>query len=187
MNKKKQESIDGISTKRYGNTEQQKRIIELGEKGKLTAGKILELFGEDQKREGVAEIYKLRDIGLIKFDKTTMDEKRNIYTNTKLIWMHKNGEEMPLDPGETVHDPIDDFMYEQEGQFKTHYRDRICQKCGGKSEVIFCINLDCIVQEDDDCNMDYTALPWDMIVICKNCQDELKKWLNIPVQDHLDN
>jgi hypothetical protein len=186
MNKKKQESIDDVSAKRYGNTEQQKRIIELGEKGKLTAGKIIELFGEDEKRKGNDEIDRLRIMGLIKFDKNTMDEKRTVYRGTRLIWMHKKGEKMPMDSGEIMHGSLADFMYEREGQFITHYRDCICQKCGIKSKEICCINLECDVSEDDDCNIEYIASPWDMIAMCKKCQEELKKWLNIAVQDPLE-
>jgi hypothetical protein len=121
----------------------------LGEDGDLTVRKIIELFNNDEKR-GVEEIIKLKEIGLINYDRTTMDEKRRLYTGTRLIWMHKRGDPLPLDPGEVIHDPIADYLYEQQDQFMSHYSDRVCQKCGRTNKRILCINIDCEIIEDDD-------------------------------------
>jgi hypothetical protein len=171
---------------RYGHTDIQKEIIRLGEEDNLTVKKILELFGKDDERKAGEEIFKLRDIGLIKFDANTMDKERNLYTTTRLIWIHNNKAEMPWDPGEVIHDPVADYMYEQERQFMKNYTDNICQKCGKKSKDIRCINLDCGVIEDDNLNIEYFASPFDMIAICKNCMNDLKTWFNIPIQDFLE-
>ena len=174
-----------MDQEKYGHTDIQKEIIRLGEDDNLTVKKILELFGNDDERRAVEEIFKLRDMGLIKFDANTMDEKRGLYTTTKLIWIHNKKAEMPLDPGEVIHDPVADYMYEQEGQFLKHYTDNICQKCGKKSSDIRCINLDCDVSQDDNLNMEYFASPFDMIAICEKCRNDLKIWFNIPVQDYI--
>ena len=158
----------------------------MGEKGKLTIGKMYQIFGEGEEKKAIDEICRLRLIDLIIPDKATMDEKGMPYEETKLLWLPKKGDEMPLDPGPLIHDPVADFMSEQQVQFISNFKNCVCQRCGEKNEEIFCINLECDMKEDKEYNVEYVASPWDMIAICEKCRNELRKWLNIPIQDPLE-
>jgi len=194
------EDAEGMS-KRYGHTKIQRKIIELGEKGELTPGKIINLFGIDEERKAIEEIDKLRDMGLIKFDRTTMDEENNLCENTRLIWVPEKNEELPLDPGDVLHDPISDFIYEQGDQFYEHLNRTICQRCKKKSNTLYCISLGCQPDKGalwskpegyvfdikkplkDGETINWSAIECRMLVLCPNCLNELKIWLDIPIQD----
>jgi hypothetical protein len=93
---------------------------------------------------------------------------------------------LPLDPGDTIHGPVADFLYEQQNQFNHHYRTQVCQKCGLTSERMHCVNLDCELVENDDLTMEGIPLPFDMIAICVECHRALKEWLNIAIQDSME-
>jgi hypothetical protein len=63
-----------------------------------------------------------------------MDEDGGCYPITRLLWMHTKGKPLPLDPGDIIHGPVADYLYEQQDQFNNHYRNQVCQKCGRTSE-----------------------------------------------------
>ena len=167
--------------KEYGHKKIQKEIIKLGETNKLTVKKILDLFGRENVRDARDELWKLFKMKLIKWDEKTLDEEGNIYENSRLIWIHKEGDKLPLDPGEIIHDHIADFMYEQAGQVLECCRKSICQQCNKKAEHLYNVSLNCY--EDDEEPDLWCSASYDMVALCEDCRNELKNWLNIPVQD----
>jgi hypothetical protein len=104
----------------------------------------------------------------------------NLYSNTK-------GRSLPLDPGDIIHGPVADYLYEQQDQFNHHYRTQVCQKCGRTSERMHCVNLDCeLMEDDDDFQMECVAPAFYMFAICEECHRALKEWLNIAIQDSME-
>jgi len=128
---------------------------------------------------------KLEVIGLVKYDKDTMEDNK-IYKHTKLIWLHKKGDCMPSDPGDVLHTPITDLMYERSDQFMDHFYKHTCQRCDKKSDNIKIISLDCDYDYEED-EIYWITIPMHMITLCQNCHGELLKWLDIPIQDSLSN
>jgi len=175
--------------KRYGDTELQKKIIKLGEKNKLTVGSIIDLFQPDEIIRVQDEINRLHEMRLVKYDKETVNDDGSIKRNTRLIWIPKKGEIMPLDIGEVIHGPVADFIYEKENQFYLHFHQQKCQLCEEKikDDDIRCISLHCEVNFDEDDKISGWTHPYDMVVLCHSCLDELRTRLNIPTQDNLSN
>ena len=69
----------------YGNGYKQKKIMELGEAGKLTDGDLRKLYGFTKAMD---ELDKLIALGLVEIDKETMDGE-GVNADTKLIWLKK--------------------------------------------------------------------------------------------------
>ncbi len=181
--------VNEMDEKRYGHTRLQKKIIEYGIKGKLTAGKILEFYGSENVRSATDEINKLIFLGLVKIDKETSDEKGTIFENTRLLWNYNDDEELPYDPGEALHDPITDswqeIWRESKAQFFHCHYNNMCQRCGKKNQHDRkYIGMDCI-DSDEDGEKIWISFPKDTIVICRECYIDLIKWVNIPIMDYI--
>jgi hypothetical protein len=153
--------------KRYGNTKQQKRIIELGEKGKLTLGDIFQIYNKDTEKVE-DELSTLYYFGLIKIDNDI--EERYLLVDSKLIWTNKKRNEMPI-VSKKRYDSITKYWNKRVSQFRERFQDDICPRCGKKHKIVFCINLNCFPLIFD--TQGYT------VKLCENCYSELFHWLDI--------
>lgn len=174
-----------MKDERYGHTIIQKKIVEYGIKGELTIRKVLELFGSDNEKKSYEEIGKIIQIGLVKIDKETSDEEGNLYENTRLLWIYDNDKNLPKDPGDVIHNPVANYLYEKQDQFIDCHLHKICQKCGKKNEdYLIYVGLDC--EEDIEDKGIWVSIPMTTVVLCKECHSELIQWLNIATHDSSD-
>ena len=67
----------------YGKGRRQQKIIELGQRDKLTFGTFLQLFGEKQSYQ---ELERLIDLGYIVIDES-QDDQLDLTPDTKIKWL----------------------------------------------------------------------------------------------------
>ncbi len=67
----------------YGKGRRQQKIIELGQRDKLTFGTFLQLFGGKQSYQ---ELERLIDLGYIVIDET-LDDQLDLTPDTKIKWL----------------------------------------------------------------------------------------------------